>query len=115
MGFFLDQDQIQRLRPSRLTDVLRTVPGLRVTYTNDGEVVSSSRGSSGLSGGDCVQYILDDMPWQSMSPGDINQFVNGSELVAAEIYQPTNTPPQYSRGMQSCTTIVLWTKAKIRD
>lgn len=115
MGFFLDQYQIQRLRPSRLTDVLRTVPGLRVTYTNGGEVVSSSRGASGLSGGDCVQYILDEMPWQSMSPGDINQFVNGSELVAAEIYQPTNVPAQYSRGMQSCTTIVLWTKAKIRD
>jgi hypothetical protein len=111
MGFFLDQEQIQRLRPSRLTDILRTVPGLRVSYSNDGEVVSSSRGT----GGDCVQYILDDMPWQSASPGDINQFVNGSEIVAAEIYQASNVPAQYSRGMQSCTTIVLWTRARIRD
>ena len=115
MGYFLDQDQIQRLRPSRLTDILRTVPGLRVGYTNDGEVVSSSRGSTSFSGTDCVQYILDDLPWQSVAPGDINQFVNGNEIVAAEIYQPTNVPAQYSRGMQSCTTIVLWTKAKVRD
>ena len=115
MGFFLDQEQIQRLRPSRLTDILRTVPGLRVSYGNDGEVVSSSRGSTSFSGGDCVQYILDDMPWQSASPGDINQFVNGSEVVAAEIYQASNVPAQYSRGMQSCTTIVLWTRARIRD
>jgi hypothetical protein len=111
MGHFLDQEQIQRLRPSRLTDILRTVPGLRVSYSNDGEVVSSSRGG----GGDCVQYILDDMPWQSASPGDINQFVNGSEVVAAEIYQASNVPAQYSRGMQNCTTIVLWTRARIRD
>jgi len=115
MGYFLDQDKIQQLRPSRLTDILRTVPGLRVSYSNDGEVVSSSRGASSFSGGDCVQYILDDLPWQSTSPGDINQFVNGSEVVAAEVYQPNNVPAQYSRGMQSCTTIVLWTKARIRD
>ena len=115
MGYFLDQDQIQRLRPSRLTDILRTVPGLRVSYSNDGEVVSSSRGASSFNGGDCVQYILDDLPWQSASPGDINQFVNGSEVVAAEIYQASNVPAQYSRGMQSCTTIVLWTRARIRD
>lgn len=115
MGYFLDQEQIQRMRPNRLTDILRTVPGLRVTYSNGGEVVTSSRGAVSFSSGDCVQYYLDDMLWQSAQPGDINQFVNGSEIVAAEVYQATNVPAQYSRGMQACTTIVLWTKARIRD
>jgi hypothetical protein len=115
MGYFLDQEQIQRLRPNRLTDILRTVPGLRVTYSNGEEVVASSRGAVTFSGGDCVQYYLDDMLWQSAQPGDINQFVNGSEVVAAEIYQASSVPAQYSRGMQSCTTIVLWTRARVRD
>ena len=110
-GYFLDPDQIQRMHPRILTDILRQVPGLRISYTPEGEVVSSSRGTS--SG--CVQYIVDDMPWQSAMPGDINNFVNANEVVGAEIYQGPGTPPQYSRGMSDCTTIVLWTKFKIRD
>jgi hypothetical protein len=109
-GYFLDPDQIQRMRPNVLTDILRQVPGLRVSYSPQGDVVSGTRGGSG-----CVQYYVDDMPWQSAMPGDINQFVNGSEVVGAEIYQGPNTPPQYSRGMTDCVTIVLWTKFRIRD
>jgi hypothetical protein len=115
MGYFLDPEQIQRMRPNLLTDILRTVPGLRVNYTSQGEVVSSSRGVSSLTGGGCVQYYVDGMQWQSAEPGDINQFVNGSEIAGAEIYQGTNVPAQYSRGMADCTTIVLWTKSRIRD
>jgi hypothetical protein len=111
-GYYLDQEQIQRIRPNYLTDILRQVPGLRVSYSPQGEVVSSTRNVTGRG---CVQYYVDDMPWQSAMPGDINNFVNGSEVVGAEIYQGPGTPAQYVRGMQDCTTIVLWTKFKIRD
>ncbi|MDP9202975.1 MAG: TonB-dependent receptor [Gemmatimonadota bacterium] len=113
-GYYLDPDQIQRMRPNFLTDILRTVPGLRISYTPQGEVISSSRGGS-LTNAGCVQYYVDDMPWQSAEPGDINNFVNGSEVVGVEVYQGPNTPAQYSRAMQNCTTIVLWTKFRIRD
>ncbi|MDP9279858.1 MAG: hypothetical protein M3P00_10605, partial [Gemmatimonadota bacterium] len=85
-------------------------------YGPDGETVSSSRGVSSFSGGGCVQYYVDDMPWQSAQPGDINNFVNGSEVVGLEVYQGSSTPAQYTRAMQGdCTTIVVWTKFKIRD
>jgi hypothetical protein len=115
-GYYLDPEQIQRLRPNFLTDILRTVPSLRISYTPQGEVVSSSRGVSSLTGGGCVQYYVDDMPWQSAMPGDINNFVNGSEVVGLEVYQGPGTPAQYTRGGQGdCTTIVVWTKFKIRD
>ena len=68
-----------------------------------------------MTGGDCVQYFLDNMPWQSETPGDINQFVNGNEVVAVEVYQPINTPAQYLRASGSCMTVVLWTRFKVRD
>ena len=110
-GYFLDPDQIQRLHPQRLTDILRNVPGLRIGYSPQGEVVSSTRGM----GGGCVLYYVDGMSWMSQEPGDINMFVNGNEVAGAEIYQSGNAPAQYSRGMQDCTTIVLWTKSRIRD
>jgi outer membrane receptor for monomeric catechols len=111
-GFYLGPDQLKDRHPTRLTDIFRTVPGLRVTSSPEGDIVGSSRNAGG---NDCVQYYVDDMPWQSAEPGDINQFVNPNEVVAVEVYQGSNAPAQYSRGAGGCTTIVLWTKFKIRD
>ena len=113
-GFYLGPDQIQAMHPNMLTDILRSVPSLKVSYGPQGEEVSSSRGV-GLSGAGCVQYYVDDMPWTSAMPGDINNFVNGSEVVGVEVYNGPGTPPQYTRALQDCTTIVIWTKFKIRD
>jgi hypothetical protein len=115
-GYFVGPEQIQRMHPLRLTDILRRVPGLRVSYGGpiNEEVVSSSRGGS-LSGGDCVQYYVDDMPWMAAWPGDVNSFVNASEVVAVEVYNGPTAPAQYTRGMSSCTTILLWTRFKIRE
>jgi carboxypeptidase family protein/carboxypeptidase-like protein/TonB-dependent receptor-like protein len=115
-GYYLGPDQIQMIHPNALTDILRRVPGLRISYGPDGEQVSSSRGTTSLSGGSgCVQYYLDDMPWQSVTPGDINHFVNGPEVVGVEVYAGPGAPAQYTRGMQDCTTVVIWTKFKIRN
>ena len=99
------------MHPNSVTNILRMVPGLRVSYRPDGDVVSSSRGG----GRGCVQYFLDDMQYTEMTPGDINQFVTGGEVVAVEVYQDTNTPAQYMHAGTSCTTIVLWTRFKIRS
>jgi hypothetical protein len=110
MGYYLGPDQLKNMNPQYLTDILRRVPSLRVQSGSDGDVVSSSRGT----GSGCVQYYVDDMPWMSAEPGDINNFVNANEVVAVEVYQDTNTPAQYTRAGGACTTIVLWTRFKIR-
>lgn len=114
-GYYLGPEQLQMIHAYRLTDIFRRVPGLRVTSSGFDEVVTSSRGVSSFGGGGCVQYYVDDTPWMSISPGDINSFVNGSEVVALEVYQGATVPVQYTRGMSTCTTIVLWTRFKIRD
>lgn len=115
-GFYLGPDRLKDIHAQYLTDILRLVPSLRVTSSAQGDVVTSSRGVTSLSGNSgCVQYYVDDMPWQSASPGDINDFVNGNEVVGVEVYNGPGTPPQYSRALQDCTTVVLWTKFKIRD
>ncbi|HEX6628681.1 MAG TPA: carboxypeptidase regulatory-like domain-containing protein [Gemmatimonadaceae bacterium] len=115
-GYYLGPDQIERLRPNYLTDILRLVPSLHISYGPQGEEVTSARGVTSLTGGSCVQYYVDDMPWQSIMPGDVNQFVNGREVVGIEVYNGPGTPPQYARaGQGECTTIVVWTKFKIRS
>jgi hypothetical protein len=116
VGFYLGPDQLQAMRPNDLTDILRVVPSLRVQSTPTGDVVTSSRGVSSLGGSQgCVQYVVDDMPWQSADPGDINQFINGREVVGVEVYAGLGAPPQYTRAGEDCTTVVIWTKFKIRD
>jgi hypothetical protein len=86
------------------------VPSLHIQFTPTGDVVTSARGAGG-----CVDYYVDDSPWQSAEPGDINQFINGREVVGVEVYAGVGAPPQYTRAMSGCSTVVIWTKFKIRD
>jgi hypothetical protein len=111
-GFYIGPETIQAMHPIYLTDILRRVPSLRISSSPTGDVVTSSRG---VGGNGCVQYYVDDMPWQSAEPGDINNFVNGNEVVGVEVYAGPGAPAQYTRAMGDCTTIVLWTKFRIRD
>jgi hypothetical protein len=110
-GYYIGPERLENMHANSVSNILRMVPGLRVSYGPDGDVVSSSRGG----GSGCVQYYLDDMPYTEMTPGDISHFVTGGEVVAVEVYQDTNTPAQYTRAGVSCTTIVLWTRFKIRS
>lgn len=109
-GYFIGPERLENMHPNSVTNILRMVPGLRITYGPQGDIVSSSRGV----GSGCVRYFLDDIPYTEMTPGDIDTFVAGGEVVAVEVYQDTSTPAQYVHGGGSCTTIVLWTRFKIR-
>jgi hypothetical protein len=111
-GYFLDPERIAQMHAFYVSDILRRVPGLHVGYGSHGEaVVSSSRDIRGS----CVDYWVDDVPFVEINPGEINYFVNGGEIVAAEVYQSGTAPAEYTRNGGSCTTIVLWTRFRIRS
>lgn len=113
MGYFLDGNMINRDALS-FSDVMRVAPGLRVTPTGDGRtyVIQDSRNATG----GCVNFYVDGTYWQQITPGDIDDFVRPSELVAIEVYHGSETPPQYSPpGQSGCATIVAWTVARIHD
>ncbi len=111
-GYYLGPDRLQNVHPAYVTDILRQVPGLRVSHAPTGDVVSTSRGF----GGGCVQYYVDDLPFREMDPGDVNNFVTAGEVVAVEVYQGPSIPGRFIQaGSSNCTTIVLWTRFKVRD
>jgi hypothetical protein len=111
-GYYMGPDRLLQMHANYVSDILRQVPGLRVSYTPNGSVVSSSRGF----GGSCVQYYVDDMPFREMEPGEVNLFVTGGEVVAVEVYQGASVPGRFIQaGASNCTTIVLWTRFKVRD
>ena len=106
IGYYLGPERIGRMHPYYVTDILRQVPSLRVV---DGPYGPAVRGARSTTNG-CVQFYLDDMPYTEMTPGDVNQFVNGGEVVAVEVYQPGMAPGRFMGIGNSCTTIVLWTR-----
>jgi hypothetical protein len=91
-GSYLGPEELQNIHLNNLTDIFSHVP---VNFDK------------------CVQYWVDDTMYQEMEPGDINSYLAGSEVIAAEVYQNLNTPAQYMR-FGGCTIVVLWTRLKIR-
>jgi hypothetical protein len=110
-GTFLDGNQINH-DALMFTDIMYTVPGLKVSPVGNGRdyAVSDARNAAG----GCVTYWVDGFQWPEMSPGDINTFVRPGETVAVEVYHGSNTPPQFQKsGQTSCVAIVIWTQGKV--
>jgi hypothetical protein len=111
MGYYLDADQIKMRQTVQFSDMLRTVPGVRVQPAGNGSnIITSSRDPSG----GCVTFYVDGAPWQQMTPGDLDTYVRPDEVAALEVYNGSTTPAQFqSAGQSGCTTIVIWTERRI--
>jgi hypothetical protein len=111
MGYYLDADQLKMRQTSQFSDMLRTVPGIRVVPAGDGtNVIQSSRDPTG----GCVTFYVDGSPWQQMTPGDLDTFVRPEEVAALEVYNGATTPAQFQQaGNSGCTTVVIWTQRRI--
>ena len=111
LGYFLDADRISKMHPFYVSDILRMVPSLRIGYDANGQpLITSARGELNP----CVEYYVDDVPYTELTSGDINSFVSGGEVMAVEVYPSGTAPPQYTRSAGGCTTVVLWTRFRLR-
>lgn len=110
-GHFIDPDQIERRRAQLFSDLLRTVPGIRVNMVGNQAQLVSTRSASG--GGGCVTVWIDGSEWRQLDAGDVDSFVRPGEISAIEVYPGTNVPPQFSTIGQSCAAVVAWTKLRV--
>jgi hypothetical protein len=112
LGHYLTRDQIESHLPQSISDVFTTMPGLSLDYSGGRPVIKSSRSS----GGGCVNYYVDGVPYKQQSPGDIDEYMRPTELEAVEVYNSEETPGEFQQaGSTSCTTIVMWTKTRVAD
>lgn len=109
-GHFMDPDQIEKRHASLFTDLLRTVPGIRVQLVQNRAMLYSTRSSSGDG---CVSVYVDGGPWQQLDAGDLDSFVRPEEVAAIEVYQAGQVPPQFSNSSSSCAAVVVWTKTRV--
>jgi hypothetical protein len=90
------------------SDAVRIIPGVAVTPVSGRRkgVITSTRDP--FNG--CVTFFVDGSPWQSMEPGDIDDYVRPDQVRAIEVYQPSQVPGRFARtGQASCLTMVIWT------
>lgn len=106
-GRFFTAAEIDRKNPSRLTDLLRFVPGMRLSAARTAPTTVRMRGAR------CAPLVwLDGQPLGGME-FDLDG-VNPRSVEGIEVYSgPASVPIEFQRdrfGSSSCGTIVLWTR-----
>ena len=121
-GTFLSRADLEKREHSHLSDVLRSVRGVRLSRGADGSVIAvSSRGQvlrNSRAKGCFYQLYLDGIriyapgEGETEVPPDINSFAPAG-LEAIEVYSgPAVTPSKFGGLGAACGTIVLWTRAR---
>jgi hypothetical protein len=113
-GYFIDPETIEKRNAQLFTDLLRTVPGIRVQSAGNNQMqIFSTRNATG---GGCVTIYVDGAPWQQLAAGDLDSFVRPTEVAAIEVYNGASKPAQFSQaGGGDCTAVVVWTKMRVQS
>ncbi len=126
-GTFLTRDDVERRSPSRLTDLLQAVPGIRIT---SGPGFGSSRlvsmippGPARSSGACPVQVFLDGVLASrrvlmagggGLSPLDgvpVDDLASPSDIEGIEVYRGlSGIPPEFLTPDAGCGVIAIWTR-----
>lgn len=102
-GKFFDEDRIRRLNPRTASELLRSVPGVRLASNQSGGNTIRIRG--------CQPMVwLDD---QRVPGTELDDLIMPSEIAAIEFYASNaGIPAQYlDRGNRLCGLILVWTKS----
>lgn len=110
VGNFLQYDDIARWQPRQVTDVLRRVPGLAMRPMTGPYGTNPTIVHRGATCG--VMYYLNGAPFP-IRDLPINNFVTAEELIAVEVYAPSELPPQFNSSASTarCGLVGLWTRA----
>jgi carboxypeptidase family protein/TonB-dependent receptor-like protein len=107
-GYFITREDIDRRKPSHLSDMLRNLPGVTVSYQRGGVVIS---GRSAVRSS-CTSVIIDGFEWRGLQPGDLDNVVNPDDVIGLEVYEAYDAPPQYDRFDRGCLTLMIWRQVR---
>jgi hypothetical protein len=108
-GTFLQYEDIARMQPRHVTDVLRRVSGLQVRALSGPYGVNLAvmqRGSRCT-----VMFYLNGSPLP-ISDIPIDNYVASEDLMAVEVFNPSEIPAQFSSSGNNsrCGVVGLWTR-----
>lgn len=102
-GTFITRDDIDKRRPFRVTDLLATVPGLRLVPGRFGDDVVATEG--------CRPAVYLDGVRFPLLGEKIDNIVNPQEIEGIEVYPHlAETPVEFQSAGQNCGAIAIWTR-----
>ncbi|HXV87411.1 MAG TPA: TonB-dependent receptor [Gemmatimonadales bacterium] len=105
-GYFVTRDEIEKRAPRVMTDMLRMVPGLRISCDFGKCTAQSFQESRRIMGGCPIQYFLDGLPFL----GDVDE-MTPDQVEGIEIYRGSaSVPPEFNRGTALCGVIAIWSR-----
>lgn len=110
MGKYVTLDEIEKMRPTFTSDVLRRIPGLYVTGSGPSANVTTTRGNG------CVSYMIDRNPVAADAGQSIDEIVQSHDVAAIEYYTVSEMPMELSSpNSNGCSLLVIWTKGQLKD
>jgi hypothetical protein len=114
---FFDRSDIERRRPHKLTDLLRTVAGFRVQTTLTRWGYQSTPTMERVTSGDIgcpVDFYVNGHEYTPTSMG-IDADVPAAQIEAIEVYKPSQIPAQFFGRHSRCGAIVIWTRYRAHE
>lgn len=109
MGRFISRDDVARRQPLATSDLLSTVPGVRVERTG----LEAAITMRGIFTSRCLPAVyIDGHHMRGLSGAEIDTWVHPEEIAGVEIYSSGLVPPQFDSGMSGCGSIVFWTQPR---
>ena len=108
-GYFITENQIERAKPHSLSDLFRTVPGVRLVCRGSSSCsIRMSRAAR-----DCrPDFVLDGFPATNSTSLDMTAV----GIIAIEVYRTlSETPLEFLKTDNLCGTIVIWTRSGPSD
>jgi hypothetical protein len=104
-GYFITRDQIDKMRPFFVTDLLRTVPGLQVVPS------ARSFGNEVVTSEGCRPAVFLDGSHFPLLGESIDDIVTPEAIEGIEVYtHAVEVPAQFQAPGGACGAIVLWTR-----
>ena len=105
-GYFYDEQKIINRNATRMSDLLRSTPGLSVQPGQNGRDGIRLRGTGGSGG--CVPNVFLNGVFVPLDNGVLEDVVRPDEVRALEVYTGTGSLPVEFQRPNSCGAIVIW-------
>jgi carboxypeptidase family protein/TonB-dependent receptor-like protein len=106
-GTFVTREQIERMRPRFLSDVLRRYASIKLQTNMFNRSRVGGRRQAGPASRCEPLFFINGVPAERFEPDDIRP----EDVEGIEIYDgPADIPPAFNRQYTSCGAIVVWTR-----
>jgi hypothetical protein len=116
-GVFVGPREIERFRGMRFSNLVQSIPGVRLNYRDGFSVLMDYTGTDdGQSRGLCVPTFYIDGQRSQYTASEIEGLYRADELAGVEVYAREGQRPIEFQDMNSrCGAIAIWTRPQLRN